>query len=268
MRLDAHLTGTQLASEAGWRQPKVSKLENGQQTPSHADLEAWARASGQPETIPELVAALQSLEEQYVEHRRMFRNGLPSKQVAIAEIEAATTFTCNFETCFVPGLLQTADYARYRLSEGEDGDVERGFARSEEELDEAVAGRMVRQQVLYRPGKRFHFVLTEAALRYLVCPVEVLADQLRHLRDLTTLATIRIGILPFSKPIPVGPIHGFYIYDDERVYVELFTAEMKIISAGEIAAYQRVFTRLADAAVYGDEARSVISSVLDTLSSS
>src|SRR5947209_8541657 len=115
MRLDAHLNGRELAKEAGWTPSKVSKLEAGRQTPSDNDLQNWSRVCGQPAVIPELVASLRSLEQQYVEFRRMFRTGLPSRQRTIGELETKTKLTRNFEPCFVPGLLQTAEYARYRF---------------------------------------------------------------------------------------------------------------------------------------------------------
>ena len=134
-----------------------------------------------------LVASLRTLEDQYVEFRRMFRTGQRARQEAIAEIESATSCVRNFEPVLVPGLLQTPDYARYRLAE-----------RLEEigapdDVDDAVAVRMQRQQVLYRPGKRFSFVVTEAVLRYRLCPLEVMAGQLDRLVALSTLTTIRLG---------------------------------------------------------------------------
>lgn len=263
MRLDAHLNGRELAKAAEWAPSKVSKLEAGRQTPSDSDLKNWARICGQPAAVPELVASLRSLEQQYVEFRRMFRTGLPSRQRSIGEIEAKTELTRNFEPCFVPGLLQTAEYARYRFTEGDAGDTERGVPTDDAEVDEAIAARMERQQVLHRGDKKFHFVMTEAVLRYLVCPPDVMTAQLGHLISMTTLPTIRIGIIPFDAPLSVGPIHGFYLYDKELVLVELFTAVLNVTQADEIGAYERVFGHLADAAVYGADARKVLTQVLD-----
>lgn len=267
MRQEAHLTGRQVATVAGWAPSKISKLEGGKQTPTCADLEAWARICEEPAAVPELVASLRSLEEQYVEHRRMHAHGMATKQHSIAELEARTLYTRNFEPAAVPGLLQTAEYARYRIAEGEEGDVERGMPASEEDLAETVATRMARQQQLYKPGKRFHFVMTEAVLRYTVCPVEVMEGQLGQLVSLTTLQTVRLGVIPFGTLMPVGPLHGFYMYDDAVVFVELFTAELKLDRAGEVAAYQKVFDQLADVAVYGAQARQVITAALTNLQS-
>jgi hypothetical protein len=146
---------------------------------------------------------LRTLDGQYVEFRRMFRAGQRAMQEAISEIEGETAFLRNFESVFVPGLLQTPEYARSRLAEQLE---EIGAA---DDVDEAVAARMQRQQMPYRTGRRFHFVLTEAVLRYRLCPPEVLAGQLDRLVSLSTLTTIRFGVIPFEAQLPVAPVHGF-----------------------------------------------------------
>ena len=263
IRLDAQLTGRRLAMETGWAPSKISKIEAGRQTPSDNDLKEWARVCDRPDMVGELVASLRSLEQQYVEFRRMFRTGLPSRQRTIGEIEASTTLTRNFEPCFVPGLLQTAEYARYRFTEGDAGDTERGVPKSDAEVDEAIAARMDRQQVFHRGEKRFHFVMTEAVLNYQVCPPDVMTGQLGHLISMTTMPAIRVGIIPFEAQLTVGPIHGFYLYDNKLVLVELFTAVLNVAQADKIGAYERVFGHLAEAAVYGAEARAILTRMLD-----
>jgi transcriptional regulator with XRE-family HTH domain len=259
LRRDGRLTGRQLAAEHGWHPSKVSKIEGGKQTPSEGDIEAWAGSCGHPDLTNELIASLRTLEGQYVEFRRMFRGGQRAMQETIAEIEAETEFLRNFENVFVPGLLQTPEYARYRLTENLE---EIGAA---DDIDEAVAGRMQRQQVLYRPGMRFHFVITEAVLRYRLCPPEVLAGQLDRLVALSTLTTIKFGVIPFERLLSVAPVHGFYVYDERIVQVEHLTAELKLTQPSEIATYIKFFAQLAEAACYATEARSVITRALTDL---
>lgn len=259
LRRDAHLTGRQLAESQGWHPSKVSKVEGGKQTLSEADIQAWSVACARPELAAELVASLRSLEGQYLEFRRMFRGGQRANQGELAEIEAATDVTRNFESVFVPGLLQTPEYARYRFAE-----------RLEEigapdDVDDAVAARMNRQQVIYRTGKRFHFVVTEAVLRYLLCPPEVMAGQLDRLVSLSTLTTIRFGVIPFEVQYAVAPVHGFYVYDKRMVRVENLTAVLKLTQPSEIAAYTKIFDQFAEVARYGAEARAIITQVLADL---
>ena len=259
LRRDAHLTGRQLGESQGWHPSKVSKIEGGKRTPSEADIEAWARACARPELVAELIASLRSLEGQYVEFRRMFRAGQRTTQEELGKTEAATDFTRNFESVFVPGLLQTPEYARYRLAERLE-DI-----GAPDDVDDAVAARMQRQQVLYRSGKRFHFVVTEAVLRYLLCPPEVMAGQLDRLVSLSTLTTIRFGVIPFEVQYPIAPVHGFYIYDERVVHVENFTAVLRLTQPSEVAAYVKLFDQFAKVARYGAEARAIITQALADL---
>ncbi len=260
LRRDARLTGRQLAASHGWHPSKVSKIEGGKQTPSEADIEGWAQACGQPDMIGELTATLRTLEGQYVEFRRMFRTGQRARQEAIAEIEEETAFTRNFENVFVPGLLQTPEYARHRF-----GEALEEIGAAPDDLDDAVAARMRRQQMLYRSGRKFHFVVTEAVLRYRLCPPDVLAGQLDRLVSLSTLKAIHFGVIPFEVRLPVAPVHGFHLYDERVVFVEHFTAELKLTQPSEIATYLTLFGQLADAARYGTAARAVITRALDDL---
>jgi transcriptional regulator with XRE-family HTH domain len=259
LRRDARLTGRQLAEVEGWHPSKVSKIESGRQTPAEANLEAWARACGRPDLADELIASLRSLETHYVRLRRMHRAGLAAGQRTFAEYEAEATVIRNFENVMISGLLQTPEYARHRLAEG----VQRLGAP--DDLDEAVAARMQRQQIIYRPGKKFHFVITEATLFYRLCPPEVMAGQLDRLVTLSTMPTLRFGVIPFDAEYPVAPINGFWLYDDRLVSVENFTAALNLTQPSEIAEYLAFFQHLAGIARYGSEARAMVTRALADL---
>jgi transcriptional regulator with XRE-family HTH domain len=262
LRRDARLTGRELAERNGWHPSKISKIEGGKQTPLEADLEAWAEACGRAGLAPELIASLRTLESHYIEHRRLFSTGMSARQRAFSELEDETTVVRNFENVFVPGLLQTPEYARYRLREGIEYDG------APDDLDEAVGARMQRQQILYRTGKRFHFVITEAVLRYRLCPPEVMLGQLDRLVTLSTMPTIRFGVIPFEAQLPLAPVHGFWLMDERVVVVENFTASQNLTQVGEISAYVRIFGQLADVARYNSDARSVVTRALADLSAS
>ena len=260
LRRDAHLTGRQLADLNGWHPSKISKIEGGKQTPAEADLEAWARSCGQPGLVAEMIASLRTLESHYVEHRRLFSTGMSAQQRAFSELEGQTTFVRNFENVFVPGLLQTPEYARYRLAEGIEYDG------APDNLDEAVGVRMQRQQILYQTGKRFHFVITEAVLRYRLCPPEAMLGQLDRLVTLSTMPAIRFGVIPFVAKLPLAPVHGFWLMDERVVVVENFTASQNLTQVSEISSYARIFDQLADVAMYGSAARSIVTRSLVDLS--
>ncbi|SDU17111.1 helix-turn-helix domain-containing protein [Jiangella alkaliphila] len=256
IRIAARLTGRALADRAGWHSSKISKIEAGKQTPSERDLELWAQHCGAAGRLPDLVAALRSLESHYQEHRRQFQAGMAGHQRDYASMEANTEFIRNFESSCVSGLVQTPDYARFRLAEAVT------YNGAPDDLDGAVAARMQRQHVLYTPGKRFHIVMTEAALRYRLCPPDVMEGQLDRLVSASTMRSVRLGVIPFDANYPVMPVHGFWLFDKQLVRAETFTAELHITDSTELQAYARIFSELAGAAAYGAEARALITRVM------
>jgi transcriptional regulator with XRE-family HTH domain len=116
LRTEAGLTGRQLAGRLGWLPSKVSKLENGKQTPSLADLEAWARGVGSPESAAELKGRLRGFETRYRSWRRQLASGHRARQEAgIVEL-AQTRVMRGAEFGVVPGIFQTAECARAVLT--------------------------------------------------------------------------------------------------------------------------------------------------------
>lgn len=258
LRRDARLTGRQLAGALSWHPSKVSKIEAGRQTPSESDIEAWVDGCGRPKDRQTLMAALRSLDSHYLEHRRALRAGLTSLQRVFAALDADASVVRLFESAIVPGLLQTSAYASWRLRHG-------AAQYGASDLDEAVAARMDRQRVLYRSDKRFHFVVTEAALRYRLCPLEVMLGQLDRLVALTTVPTCRFGVIPLEVCQRKPPLHGFAVYDDRLVRAETLTAELTLEEPQEVEAYLRHFAEFAERAVYGAEARALITRIMSDL---
>lgn len=259
LRRKAGLTGQQLAESLSWPPSKISKLENGRQTPTDADIQAWAQATDGVDEADALLASLHTLEAQYAEWQRVLGTGMGQHQNQLAEVEQRVRFIRAFTVTVIPGLLQTAEYARERLTEGIH------IHKVPNDLDEAVRGRIQRQEILYRPDKRFHFVLTEAALRVRRCSPEVMLGQLDRLISLGALPNVKLGVIGFSTRYTIGPRHGFWLLDDEKVLVETYSAELDLRQPQEIELYAKVFEELATIASYGRAARSIITRAIDDL---
>jgi hypothetical protein len=118
---------------------------------------------------------------------------------------------------------------------------------------------------LYRPDKRFHFVLTEAALRMRLCPPEIMLGQLDRLVSFSALPNVRLGIIGFETRYATSPWHGFWLYDNDRVLVETYSASLNLAQPQEIALYRGVFDEMAAVASYGRAARAIITRVIDDL---
>lgn len=253
------MTGRQLAESLSWPPSKISKLENGRQTPTDEDIRAWTRTTGGETETAALLASLHTLELQYAEWQRILRAGLRPRQNELAALDQKTRFFRAFEVTVLPGLLQTAEYARCRFADGIQA------LKLPNDINEAVQGRIQRQEILYHPDKRFHFVLTEAALRLRLCPPEVMLGQLDRLISLAALPTVKLGIIGFEAQYATAPWHGFWLYDNDRVLVETYSAELNLIQPQEVELYRSIFDQLAAVASYGRAARAIITRVIDDL---
>ncbi|MGW4792628.1 helix-turn-helix domain-containing protein [Nonomuraea sp. NPDC004297] len=259
LRKDAGLNGKQLAQTLQWQATKVSRIELGRQTPSEEDVRAWLTACDAADLQPSLISQLRGLELAYSAWQRQLRTGTQERQRQIAAIEAETGLIRGFEPATVPGLFQTREYARHIMAQSIT------VHEVTDDLEEGIQARMDRQEILYRPGHRFHFVLTEAAVRNLMCPPDVLMGQIERLIASATLPNVALGVIPFVARLPKSPVHGFWMYGTSLVTVETFAAELSLTQPEEIALYGKIFGLMKDVALYGKAARGLMTAVLDDL---
>ncbi|WNM35345.1 helix-turn-helix transcriptional regulator [Streptomyces sp. Li-HN-5-11] len=261
LRTEAGLDGKDLAARLGCQPSKVSRLQNGKQTPSAADLTAWARACDRPDVETELQGLRAGLEmkQRHRSWRRQLAGGHRGRQeIAIRQTEA-TRLIRGLEVSRVPGLFQTPEYARVIF----DSNAEfRGITPT---TDAAVEARMRRQEALYDPAKQFRFLVCEAALYHRSCPAEVMAEQLDRLYNLVGQRRIELGILPFGAQLRRTAPHAFWIYDCRLVIVETISEELWLTGDEDIQLYERAWDWLAESAEYGTPARRLIGRARATL---
>ncbi|WP_055563589.1 helix-turn-helix domain-containing protein [Streptomyces atriruber] len=246
------LTGTELAVRTGWAQSKISRLERGQQTATQEDLEAFAKETGQPEAADELKGMLRGIESQIRPWRRQLAGGHRAVQNAHNAEHASASLFRGWEPAMVMGILQTPDYARAIFNRYAE------LQGTPRDADAAVRSRVKRQEALYDSTKRFHIIMWEAALRALVCPPSVLAAQLDRLAGAVGLDTVELGIIPFSASLKIPASTAFWVYDDRRVIVETWHAELWIDEPVNVRTYLRTWATLRESAVYGADAHNII----------
>lgn len=252
LRTEAGLDGKSVAQLLGWQRSKVSRLENGRQTASRPDLETWAQAVGRPEATAELVGLLAGMASHVRSWQRQVAAGHRSRQeLGTAETQLTRRLRA-LEMVRVPGLLQTADYARCLFT------ASAQFRQTPRDTDDAVRSRVQRQQALYEPGKHFEFLVWEAALHALPCPPDVMAAQLDRLVSLIGLDTVDLRIVPFAARLRRTPSHGFWIYDQRLVIVETMAAELWLTDEASIALYEKAWSWAAESAVSGPHAHRLI----------
>jgi transcriptional regulator with XRE-family HTH domain len=262
LRRDAGLTGRQLADACGWQPSKISKIEYGRQNPTETDIRDWCLACGFPSEIPDLIIAARSIHAQFVDWRRSLKGGTKRRQRANVDAYEKTTLFRVWEPSVVPGLLQTADYARGILRTVVD------FHRIPDDVADGVQARLDAQRVLSHGDRRFLLLIGEGALHTLVGNADVVREQLHRLRESIRLPRVSLGIVPLAAPYTVPRNNAFTVYDNRLVTVSTYTAELALTQRHEIALYERAFDRLLALAVRGGGARTMITNALTILEKS
>ncbi|MYW91677.1 helix-turn-helix domain-containing protein [Amycolatopsis rubida] len=259
LRVAAKLSGKQLAESLSWPGSKVSKIENGKQTPTDDDIRRWTGATGAEDQAESLLATLHNLETQHAEWQRVLKAGMKSHQLTLSQMDERTKFYRSFENTVIPGLLQTPEYARSRFAQVV------MVHKVPNDINDAVRARMQRQEMLYMPDKRFYFVITEAALHYRLVPPEVMIGQLDRLMAISTMRNVKLGVIGFKTQYATDPRHGFMMLDDFLVRFESYSAELNLKQPHELELYASIFEHHAAVASYGAAARTIIGRVMEEL---
>lgn len=245
------MSGVVAAERLGWSQSKISKIETGKSTPSHEDVQMLLELYEAPSSVRKaLEARAEALNNRYRSLRMLRKRGLHRLQEEVGSKARSTTSTRAFQPTMVPGLLQTPEYARAVFSQP--------LSMTGTDVAQAVRARLDRQSVLFDADRHFHFVVTEAALRWRLGSGAVMAAQMDRIANLSTLENVRIGVLPWDTPVPQVPINAFTVRDEGEVSVESFTTHRTIVEPRDISFYLELFQLFAEAAVYGDRARTFL----------
>ena len=149
------------------------------------------------------------------------------------------------------GPVQTAPYIRALLKAVRDR-----RPNLVDDIEEAVAIRVAKQHVTYEGDHQFTIVLEENVLRHQIGGPAVLREQLQHLRASMSLASVTLGIIPFSADRSLlHPVEMFFMFDDAQVQVELVSGWLRVTQPSEVEMYADAFRRLSEMAVYGGAAR-------------
>ncbi|MGH8885545.1 MAG: helix-turn-helix domain-containing protein [Egibacteraceae bacterium] len=265
LRHAAGLTGQQLGERIRKAQPSVSRYELGQSVPSALTVDAWARACGADAAeLAELAELAEAALTETSAWDHQLRAGLARQQARFGRLEAEVSTIRNFQTYFVPGLLQTAEYARCVFKFGS--------AHGHHDVADAVKARMDRQIILHDESKWLHFLITEEALRRRLAPPRVLVGQLDRITALLDLPNLSIGLIPLDAEVTVPASHAFVIYgevdcgdadheEDAWVHVNTDTDQVIIRDPDKVGFYLDLFRGLGETAVYRAHARALLTEI-------
>ncbi|WP_426511420.1 helix-turn-helix domain-containing protein [Dactylosporangium sp. McL0621] len=254
MLLGAHLRRLREAQgvtreDAGWEirssESKISRMELGRVGFKERDVADLLSLYGvdDPEERSRLLALARDANNPGWWHR--FGDVLPSWFHSYLGLEAAAALIRTYEVQFVPGLLQTKEYARAVVLLGH------GRAK-EDEIERRVELRLQRQQILTRPdAPKLWMVVDEAALRRPIGGHDIMRAQVDALLEINrTLPNVRLQVIPFNAGGHAAAGGAFTILrfpDDDLpdvVYIEQLTSALYLDKRDDVDLYAEAMERL------------------------
>jgi transcriptional regulator with XRE-family HTH domain len=267
LRERAGLTGDEVAEDVGWSASKVSRIETAQSAPRESDIRKLLALYGIGGRDAEELLAL-AKEAAGKGWWETYSPTLPPEYSALIGMEAEAKSASSWAAQTVPGLLQTADYAR----EVTNGYLERIAPVPPSETRRRVEVRLARQRVLTRDNPlELRAVLDQSVLYRRFGNRDVMNSQIKKLLDLSERANISLRILPLDGPHPIGTgafvllqfgdVH--HVTHQDVVYIENLTGSRYVEEEDEVYWYGRSFDRLTELALDEAKSREVLTAARD-----
>lgn len=258
LRIDAGLTVDQVAEQLLCSPSKISRLETGQRGASARDIR----------DLCDLYQVLDPERRQYM--ATLAREGkdqawwkeydLPHS--AYIGLEAAAIAIRDYHANVVPGLLQTAEYAR-AVSE-----VALPLIGSDQ-IDQHVEVRLARQEIIYRESPpQVEIVLDESALHRIVGTHEIMSAQLKRIVEMAQHPNITIQVVPYSAGALAAVNSNFTILGfssdvvSDVVFVEGLVGDLYLEKPAHVKSYHDAFTLLQKKAAATDKTNDLITATL------
>ena len=178
-------------------------------------------------------------------------------------LEEAASLIRLYEVQFVPGLLQTADYARAVVRLGQPG-------AAPEEIERRISLRMGRQELLTKPGgPRLWAIVDEAALRRPIGGKEVMRAQLVQLIEATNEPQVTLQVMPFRSGGHAAEAGAFTIMRfpeadlPDVVYLEQLTSALYLDKRDDVEKYTEVMERLSVESESPERSVEILSGMLE-----
>lgn len=219
----------------------ISKLETGKQKVSHPYLTMLLQLYGVGSPHAERLHQLRRESSQrgwWADYSKTVPSWFPD----YIGMEDAADEVWTYQPTFVPGLLQTPEYAEAIIALNLD--------RATEDVQRLVQLRADRQRRLTGEAPlTLRAVIDEAALHREVGGPDVMRDQIRHLAEAATLPNVTVLALPFSAGAHRGMPGAFTAlrFPDEpmnTVYLELYDAALYVETPAKVAKFADDFEQL------------------------
>ncbi|KIF75725.1 XRE family transcriptional regulator [Streptomyces sp. 150FB] len=195
-----------------------------------------------------------------------YHDVLPDWFSGYVSLEEAAKTIRSYEPHFVPGLLQTEDYARGILTAGSVGQSDPA------RIERHVALRLERQKQLIRPGgPNFWAVLDETVLRRQVGSSAVMRAQVELLIEATELPNVTLQIAELASGHHPGTYSPFVLFRfaqpevPDMVYIEYLTGALYLDDGDEVAQYMEAMDRVVAHAESAARTRQLLAALREDL---
>jgi transcriptional regulator with XRE-family HTH domain len=270
LRRDSGLTQEQVASALEWSPSKLIRVEGGRSSITKVDLDALLTRYGVTSESTRERLHLLNKGARAAGWWDKYRDDVAPTYLSYVGFEAGAAFIRQFQSLFVPGLLQTAEYAEAVTINSVDA-VRVG----------AIVGlRLQRQEELAQrdPRPRQYYVVDEAVIRRhvgIAKSPDIMPDQLRHLADKAEhdgLVTVRV--IPFEAGAHRGLYGPFTLLEfdgglPDLLYNDAGRGEFASMVMGDdsrVAEYRDDFELLLEDALSADKSINLIRSAAEEMS--
>ncbi|MGH3864290.1 helix-turn-helix domain-containing protein [Actinokineospora sp.] len=260
LRDQADLTQQEVVDATSINKATLYRIETAKAKPQKRTLMTLlALYNAEPEQRDYLISLLKDSTVQG--WLRPYHSELPEEYTAFISFESDAAGARNYESLFVPGLLQTEDYARA---------VIRGVlpAATDSEVEDRVQARMERQDVLTKTKPiKFWAVVDEASLRRGVGGPGVMSDQLAHLTKCAKAPNITLQVIPFGAGAHPGMPGQFILLDfadpmdTDLIYIDSMAGDLFLESAADVRRYRSIFDNLVAVALSPNDSASLIADI-------
>lgn len=260
LREESGLTCIQVGKELDWSSSKISRMETGQGRVQPSDVDALCRFYG---TLDELRDLLKSLAKESKTKGWWHAQGdaIPAWFSVYVGLEQAASSLRTYQAEFIPGLLQSEEYA---------ADLCRAWVdHTPEDIQRMVDVRMRRQELLTsETAPDLWAVVHQSALLHTIGSHPAMTRQLERMLEIQQLKNITIQVLPFDAgAYPTTgsfTILGFPEQEDpDLVYREGLTDSVYLEEPKDVALYAKAFDHLRALALSPQRSTSLIARLLE-----
>ena len=260
LRTSSGLTRDAVVERTGINVATLYRIEHARVRPQTRTLRTLLDLYGADEQQQaDLVALLRDARQRGWLHA--YQSELPEQYTTYIGFEGEARSVWNYESLFIPGLLQTEDYARA---------VIRAVLpwASRDEVERRVEVRMERQDVLHNDNPlELWVIMDEAALRRQVGGHAVMHAQLGHLVEAADLPNVTFQVIPFDVGAHAG-MPGSFVFMQfgeaaipDVVYIDSMAGDLFLEADADVRRYRLVFEHLRAVAVSPDESRSLVAAL-------